>query len=583
MCSLYNEEHSIKRIFHTQQETIDEMIRLHKELCCVFVATNLHFDIFELFRSMKHAKDLTPSFRKSSLLFCRYARTKDRSRGKDRTRDITFIDTMNFLKMGVENLGEKLLKIPKLPKPSFLGKRPSTNDEWLEMQRYCLRDAEITQKTMRVIHDVLFFFSDLCEQKHIQLPGWRDPAIRGSKTKYTSAATALDNYRRFFMARTYVVHEERILDDLFQAYYGGRVEAYHRGTYHHQRCYDINSMYPYVMSAYVYPDPDSLQERPQMTKEDLLYEGVCEADVCAPFLSLPYLPHRRGKRLIFPVGRFSGWYTTFELREAIKLGYTVLLKRGYICTKTCKPFVEYVRTWYALRMKFREEGSPLEHVAKLLLNSLYGRFAMRNDRERSVVHQESMTPARMAFFQKNGFDVRMLGDEWFIVEKAGHVYTDDIVPLWSIYCTAYARHELYQYMRKCPSLKYVDTDSLICEEELPTSDDLGCLKLEKDIEEIIIVRPKMYAYVSKEKQIFLKIKGLPLNRAERSLDWFRQLLKRRRSGYMTFTKFHTALKRQLSINQIQEEEKEFSLEDEKRSWPNVFKLEAQQTSSPIIL
>lgn len=590
-CALYNEEHGYKRIFRHPEQCLKEMIRLKKSNGCHFVATNLHFDIFELFKSLEERRYLIPVFRKSRLLYARYPYTQDVQR-KGKYRYMIFVDTMNFLPMGVEALGEKFLKIPKLPKPSFLGKKPTTVMEWAELERYNMRDAEISQKTMQQIHHILYHFEATCEKYDVIIPP-HTPFIHGSKIKYTAAATALDNFRRFFMTRSYHVPPEGMLDEMFQAYYGGRCESFARGTFHSTPkkqiiCYDVNSMYPYVMQKYVYPDPDTMKVVEKMSTDDLQYEGVCFAVVDCPLMNIPYLPCKQEEKLLFPCGRFSGWYTTFELRQAQHLGYSIKeLGKGYVFTDTIRPFVDYVRVWYALRQRFKQEKNPYEHGAKLLLNSLYGRFALSRAKDRKIIHADDMTLERVRDFEAEGYVVYQPSDssEWFYVEKEQTNYTEDIVPIWSIYCTAYARHELYQYMHRCgKSLLYVDTDSITTTTSLPSGKQLGDLKIEKVIQTMILIRPKMYAYEDK-KETYIKIKGFPLNMSARTLQWFRQLCRTQQGMYRHFTKFCSAQKstKGLQPNQIQELKKMFSLEDSKRQWKKKFAMNEQEWSTPLVL
>lgn len=594
-CSLVNAEHNYRKIFRDPALVLKEMVRLKRITGAHFVATNLHFDLFELFKQLQEKAHLEPKFRKSRLLFAKFPYMKSLDR-KHKRKYMIFIDTVNFLPFSVEKLGEQFLKLPKLSKPSFIARKPKNIMEWSELETYCIRDAEITQRSMKQIHDLFYHFEKFCADAGIPLPKGRPPQIHGSKTKYTAAATALDNYRRFFMGENaYKIPTHRQLDDIFKAYYGGRVEAFCRGTFKSTRkknirCYDINSMYPYVMKKYAYPDPNSMEERTQMKPEDLLLEGVCFARMHCPDMKVPYLPHREEKRLNFPIGTFEGWYTTFELREALRRDYKILsLGRGYVFTKTCRPFVEYVDVWYALRKFFKKKKDPYEQGAKLAMNSLYGRFALTNQKERKVIHADDMTLERVRFYERQGFAVYQPSEhsEWFYIEKDGVEYTDDIVPIWSIYCTAYARHELYGYMTQCAeSLMYVDTDSITCMQDLPVGDELGQMKLEKDIDEIIIVRPKMYAYREREKKrTHIKVKGLPMNMAKDSLTWFRRLLRRRKAAYKHWMKFATAQKlyggKIYEPNQIMQLEKDFSLEDSKRIWHEEFSITGQQWSDPL--
>ena len=94
-------------------------------------------------------------------------------------------------------------------------------------------------------------------------------------------------------------------------------------------------------------------------------------------LYIPLLQVKHEGRTIAPLGTWTDWYFTEELKLATTLGYTfevleaVLFERG-------KVFSKYVSTLYDLRKTYSSED-PRNMICKLLLwqsPSLYGRFGM---------------------------------------------------------------------------------------------------------------------------------------------------------------------------------------------------------------
>jgi hypothetical protein len=63
-----------------------------------------------------------------------------------------------------------------------------------------------------------------------------------------------------------------------------------------------------------------------------------------------------------------------ELDNAVKYGYKFDILGGYIFERK-NIFKNYVLNLYDLRLKY-PKSNPLNLIAKLLLNSLYGRFGM---------------------------------------------------------------------------------------------------------------------------------------------------------------------------------------------------------------
>ena len=151
-------------------------------------------------------------------------------------------------------------------------------------------------------------------------------------------------------------------------YYGGRCEVFKpHGTelYH----YDINSLYPYVMANF--PIPVGNHKKIYSTNlED--YFGFVNCEVTVTDLKYPVLPVHFENKLIFPLGKFKGWYFSEELKLAKELGYKIEIKEGYTFEKG-EIFKEYVKDMYHLK----SDTNPLNKtVGKLLLNSLYGRFGL---------------------------------------------------------------------------------------------------------------------------------------------------------------------------------------------------------------
>jgi hypothetical protein len=114
---------------------------------------------------------------------------------------------------------------------------------------------------------------------------------------------------------------------------------------------------------------------------------------------------------------------------------------------------------------------------------------------------------------------------------------------------------------------------------LKTGKGLGEWKKEMSISEGYIVRPKFYAVRDADSE-YVKIKGLGrrLNYAE-----FVGLLHIKNISYDKFTKFKEAIRRDFIPNEIISVNKEFSLDDEKRVWQDVFEPNRFDVSVPILV
>jgi hypothetical protein len=297
-----------------------------------------------------------------------------------------------------------------------------------------------------------------------------------------------------------------------RGYYGGRVEPfrpYGEGVSY----YDINSSYPRAMLEDM-PGGEVRQYGPRKGVKDFAtFEksavGFVECTVEIPDTCyLPPLPHRdtRTGKLLFPVGRFSGvwpWVELALLSDPLVNGKIVDIRRSVWVEKK-NLFFDFVKELYTYRDKsdsHYEEGLAL--LAKLMMNSLYGKFGMNEDRKEIHVLGPGEDPPEGAKFP------RLEGGEDDVLSRV--VYVDKrveppyIIPQISAQITALARVRLWQFMaevlRRGGKLYYCDTDSLITDlDDLKTSSELGELKNEYPGEKLTveIVGPKMYL-LEKEK------------------------------------------------------------------------------------
>lgn len=98
---------------------------------------------------------------------------------------------------------------------------------------------------------------------------------------------------------------------------------------------------------------------------------------CPHDLNIPVLPVKHNGKLTFPVGTFTGKWTSFELELAVKKGYAILPLEGYVF-KTGHPLANYSKTLTSIKDQASIRGDAVtRNTAKLLLNTLYGKFARR--------------------------------------------------------------------------------------------------------------------------------------------------------------------------------------------------------------
>lgn len=296
------------------------------------------------------------------------------------------------------------------------------------------------------------------------------------KMSLTIASTALKTFQLGYMKRKIKMVDRTINDEMKQAYYGGRTEIFRMYLPdNHYYCYDINSLYPHVMFNNEFPvTPPKLIKNITLTniKENL---GITKCRVKTPDdIYIPVLPihHEINKtrKLIFPTGKFEGYWDNHQIRKAIQLGYKIEPIKGWVFSGE-KIFKEYVHKFYDMKLKSKKD-TPSYVISKLLLNSLYGKFAQRQDSEMVM----KITDPKEA----KKYEIVGIIDPDFSMyrikcESKGNFF----IPQISIHVTALAQLHLYslieQVLQKDKIIAYCDTDSIFTDMKMNTGDKLGQL------------------------------------------------------------------------------------------------------------
>ena len=107
--------------------------------------------------------------------------------------------------------------------------------------------------------------------------------------------------------------------------------------------------------------------------------GIFKAEIITPKnINIPLLQRFHSlnnvKKTITPLGKWTGIYTSAELNKAIEIGYQIKIIDGYLFEKKVI-FKEFVDFFYTLKNKSKK-GTPEYLIAKLILNSAYGKLGM---------------------------------------------------------------------------------------------------------------------------------------------------------------------------------------------------------------
>lgn len=326
----------------------------------------------------------------------------------------------------------------------------------------------------------------------------------GGQLERTIASCAMGLFKRRYLSREVSVPRE-INDYARIAYIGSRVEVF---AYQAMsgRDYDINSSFP---SAMLEPQPCEVIK---VGRGKLPSKGkfLAEVELEVPECDLPPLPYRHKTGLFFPVGRWKTWLNDIDVRLAESSGAARIKRVGRV--KVFDEFSDlagYASDIYERRLK---ADSPAEkYILKILLNSLYGKFGERAEKEKLYIN-----PPAKWLKQADKASLRMLAPGMFLYSQALPIPHEHVAVSANI--TAIARRSLYEFMRECSELYYCDTDGFCCSERdtFPTSDALGALKLVKELRAGVVngvsvpgfrgIAPKLYALNGPDGQT-IKAKG----------------------------------------------------------------------------
>ena len=371
----------------------------------------------------------------------------------------------------------------------------------------------------------------------------------------------------------------------FDAFYGGRVETFcclDENLEAPKRYVDVTSLYPFVCATKLFPvgHPTILFQNLGTSLEP--YFGFIQCKIKPPRqLMIPVLPVRVNGKLLFPlclkcasehhcgycvhsdeVRCFSGTWFSEELKLAIKKGYEVVhIEQVYhFKEQSTQLFSAFMKDLYKIKLlasgdprdvdidqfikdvlekekidlngcKF-ERNQGLRYIAKILLNSFWGRFALRENQPlfKFITSVEEL----YSFISNANFEVKSLrpitenviGVSYLLKNKELVDISNERNIFIAAITTAWARIELYKHADKLSTntetqLYYVDTDGLMfCDtkppfQSLSTGNFMGDLTNElKENEWISLFMsagPKNYAFQTNLLKTCVKVKGFSLH------------------------------------------------------------------------
>ena len=339
--------------------------------------------------------------------------------------------------------------------------------------------------------------------------------------------------------------------------------------------YDVNSLYPFVMNTMKMPIGKPIYFEGDILKIDQEAFGFFYCKITTPeYLDHPILQRKintnEGLRTIAGLGSWEGYIFSEELKNAIKYGYKFEVIKGYQFSQR-NIFSEYINKLYNLRLQYNNLH-PMNLIAKLLMNSLYGKFGMKSEMSRVDIYDCSNDKGKKEFNDMLDFygetinDYIKLENNFIIIREsiANLRYDEDndfyhgidvniaiasaITSYSRMYMSLFKNNQSYK-------LYYSDTDSIVIDKELPKKiigNKLGQLKLEYKIKKGIFLAPKVYALETYDGKEVIKVKGLTAEiQNQLSVDILEDLLYKDSSREFTQEKwFKQIIEGKITISDI---------------------------------
>lgn len=286
-------------------------------------------------------------------------------------------------------------------------------------------------------------------------------------------------------------------DFIRRGYYGGRTEVFRERfdkATDSLKVGDFNSMYPAVMQerlpCYLVAVESGPCDWRKYTRAWRAGFIDCTVDIPQDCY-IPPLAYRHEGKLCFPTGVIRSVWTTEELKRLEQVGGQIVEQHQSVWFGTKRLFEGFVHTWYAYRNKdARDYSKSMDTIAKLMLNSLYGKFGQGEEREKIWIYPSDEELERGTLVQRPHLKEGVMKEDVF-------QQTAYVIPHIAAWITALARCRLWDEMQRILSsgwnVYYCDTDSIFTDAPLPGSKLLGELKLEYELQAPChFFAPKLY-------------------------------------------------------------------------------------------
>lgn len=291
-------------------------------------------------------------------------------------------------------------------------------------------------------------------------------------------------------------------------YFGGRVQPFKGGVFEGDfQIADINSAYPAAMMSEHPWGTDVISTK--CPKDSELHLAFIELEA----ENLGAFPHRNKTSIDFTTERGTFYVTGHEFKTALETDTARSIKiLNAVVFENSINFADYVEQFYEKKLLAERCGDKSGRLfAKLLMNSLYGKFAARPSQYREYIFDEFGAPEPEGYergdiiYDKQIFSRPLNENEqrWYNVATAASITGQVRAFLWDSIC-------------RVDDPYYCDTDSIIFsgKSDLAYSDNLGEWSSEGHADKLAISGKKLYAAWDNGDPVKTASKGARLSAAE---------------------------------------------------------------------
>ena len=314
----------------------------------------------------------------------------------------------------------------------------------------------------------------------------------GKNPPITAASLAMKVFKNHLGDRVILTSSKKTREYERKSYFGG-VCYISEPCNREVNIYDINSMYPYVMQSSDFP-VSYVGHWCERFNSD--YQGLWYCSITEDYPGLPFTFEVENRTLsrsgCFILDRETILY--FQSKNvAVDIHY------GYQYLRSARLF-EYYSELYNQRLLAQQQGETGKAFAlKIILNSLYGKFGQKDEGKTIVSYSQAKEKQLLADNIPFNTDSRFIMFDEYREAKTAFPAIASLVTLRA--------RLLLRKLSDGVDVIYADTDSLHIpiEQTLPTSTDLGALKLEYSGRAVYIAK-KLYTLLDTGKMVH---KGVP--------------------------------------------------------------------------